>query len=75
MLSVVLSDDDGRIAELPVGIVVAGSQWQPTAPTPILVNVLAPLAPDGELHARFRFTPLLGSMTMDDLYVDPWKTT
>ena len=75
VLSVVLSDDDGRIAELPVGIVVAGSQWQPTAPTPILVNVLAPLAPDGELQARFRFTPLLGSLTIDDVYVDPWKTT
>ena len=75
VLSVVLGDDDGRITELPVGVVVAGSQWQPTAPTPILVNVLAPLAPDGQLWARFRLSPLLGALTVDDLYVDPWKTT
>jgi hypothetical protein len=75
VLSAVLGDDDGRITELPVGLVVVGGQWQPTAPTPILVNRLAPLAPDGQLWARFRLTPLLGSMAVDDIYVDPWKTT
>jgi hypothetical protein len=75
VLSAVLGDDGGRITELPVGLVAVGAQWQPTAPTPILVNRLAPLAPDGQLWARFRLTPLLGSMAVDDIYVDPWKTT
>jgi hypothetical protein len=75
LLSVVLSDDTGRLLELPVGVLTGGRTWQPSAPTPILVNLLAPLTPKGELDARFRISPLVGTLVVDGVYVDPWKTT
>jgi hypothetical protein len=75
LLSVVLGDDTGRLLELPVGVLTGGPAWKPTPATPILVNALAPLTPTGELSARFRVTPILGSVWLDGVYVDPWKTT
>jgi hypothetical protein len=75
LVSVVLSDDGGLLQELPIGAVLLSPSWQPTLPMPVLANVLAGLTPAGELRARFRFTPLLGELRIDDVYVDPWKTT
>jgi len=44
---------------------------------PVLVNLLGvPLASDGATHVRFQFTPLGpgGDWSIDDVYLDPFKT-
>jgi hypothetical protein len=57
---------------LPVGLVLAGSDWQPTLPMPFLTNLLAPLAGT----VSFRFAPLgrSGEWRIDDVYLDPYKS-
>jgi len=57
----------GLPAELPVGEIVGGAQWQPTAPLLLLGNLLSN-------EVRFRFTPAPGSeWQIDDVYVDPYS--
>ena len=57
---------------VPVGVVTAGSGFQPTLPFALLANVTSPLAGD---HAtvRLRFTSVLGTFGIDDVFVDPIK--
>jgi hypothetical protein len=57
---------------LPVGVVIAGSSWQPTLPLPFLANLLAPVSST----VSFRFTPLgpSGGWRIDDVYLDPYKS-
>jgi hypothetical protein len=52
---------------------LGGSSWHPTAPMPLIANVLA-LSHSDKTPVRFRFTPLLGSWQIDDVYVDPYRT-
>lgn len=61
--------------ELPVGTVTAGSTWQPTLPLPLLANLLSPLPADGTGTVSLTITALGGDWRLDDLYVDPFKTT
>ena len=49
---------------------LGGSSWHPTLPMPLLANIL-PLSRSERTPVRFRFTPLLGSWQIDDVYVDP----
>jgi hypothetical protein len=49
---------------------LGGGSWHPTAPMPLLANIL-PLSQSDRTPVRFRFTPLLGSWQIDDVYVDP----
>ncbi len=49
---------------------LGGSSWHPTVPMPILANLLTL---GDRTNARFRFTPLLGSWQIDDVYVDPTR--
>ena len=57
----------GLPAELPVGEIVGGAQWGPTAPLLLLGNLLSN-------EVRFRFTPAPGSeWQIDDVYVDPYS--
>ena len=49
---------------------LGGSSWHPTASMPLLANIL-PLSASDRTPVRFRFTPLLGSWQIDDVYVDP----
>jgi hypothetical protein len=49
---------------------LGGGSWHPTASMPLLVNLL-PLSVTDRTPVRFRFTPLLGSWQIDDVYVDP----
>jgi hypothetical protein len=49
---------------------LGGSSWHPTAQMPLLANIL-PLSASDRTPVRFRFTPLLGSWQIDDVYVDP----
>ncbi|HEY7604484.1 MAG TPA: hypothetical protein VH760_09490 [Gaiellaceae bacterium] len=57
---------------LPIGVVLAGSSWQPTLPMPFLTNLLAPVSGT----VSFRFTPLGPSSgwRIDDVYLDPYKS-
>jgi hypothetical protein len=67
----------GGQTTVPVGVVGAGSDWQPTAEIPIVVNLLnLPLLSDGTSDVSFQFTPvgLGGDWTIDDVYLDPFKT-
>jgi hypothetical protein len=47
---------------------LGGSSWHPTIAMPFLVNLLTL---GDRTQVRFRFTPLLGSWQIDDVYVDP----
>ncbi len=57
---------------LPVGLLLAESDWQPTLPLPFLTNLLAPVSST----VSFRFTPLGNSSGwhIDDVYLDPYKS-
>jgi hypothetical protein len=61
----------------PVGVVLARSTWSPTPPQLLLANVTGLLALNGlTSNIRLRFTALGGAgWRIDDVYVDPWKTT
>ncbi len=62
---------------MPIAVVSAGSDWQPTAQIPILVNLLSlPLVNGDGTDVSFQFTPLgsEGDWTIDDVYLDPFKT-
>lgn len=61
----------GLVAELPIGVVLPNTTWQPSLPLPILANLL-PLLPGQMTPVQFRFTPVGGSSWwIDDVYVDP----
>jgi hypothetical protein len=65
----VLGDD----LALPIGVVASGRSWSPTLPMPIVLNTLA--LDGGSTEVAFRFTPLGGSAwSVDDVYVDPYRT-
>ncbi len=53
--------------ELPVGVVAGTGAW---APSPVVLVVLNLL---GEQDVRFRFTSVLGTTRIDDLYIDPYS--
>jgi hypothetical protein len=50
---------------------LGGSSWHPTAAMPLIANIL-PLSHSDKTPVRFRFSPLLGSWQIDDVYVDPY---
>ena len=57
----------GLPVELPVGVVVGGSEWQPTLPLPLVGNLLSD-------EVRFTFSAAPGSeWQVDDVYVDPYS--
>ena len=61
----------GIVAELPIGVVLPSSKWQPSLPLPVLANLL-PLLPGQMTPVQFRFTPVGGTTWwIDDVYVDP----
>jgi hypothetical protein len=62
----------GAVLEVPVGVILAGSTWTPTPQTLVVANLL-PLAPGAYTSVQFRFTPVLGSWQVDDVYVDPFR--
>ncbi len=52
---------------------LGGSSWHKTASMPLIANIL-PLSHSDKTPVRFRFSPLLGSWQIDDVYVDPMRT-
>jgi hypothetical protein len=72
-VEVLFEDAAGNVRALPIGLLVAGSQWQPTLPMPIVVNLL-PLLPGERTAVAFRFKPNGGNWKIDDVYVDPYRS-
>jgi hypothetical protein len=56
---------------LPVGVLGGDAQWQPTAPVPVLVNLLSLLG--GAQQVQFTFAASGGDWAIDDVYVDPYS--
>jgi hypothetical protein len=72
-VEVLFEDAFGNVHSLPVGTVTPTSTWQPTLPYPVVANLL-PLLPGERTAVSFRFTAIGGSVRIDDVYVDPYKT-
>jgi hypothetical protein len=75
-VEVLFEDVFGKVRSLPVGLLVAGSSWQPTLPIAFLANVPGSiLSANGKTAVAFRFTPqgADGGWRIDDVYVDPFK--
>ena len=62
----------GIVAELPLGVVLSSSSWQPSLPMVVLQSLL-PLLPNNYTPVRFRFTAVGGDWRIDDFYVDPYR--
>jgi hypothetical protein len=74
-VDVLFEDAAGAVHSLPIGLLLAGSSWQPTLPVPIVANLL-PLLPGNLTAVAFRFTPQGrgGAWAIDDDYVDPHRS-
>jgi hypothetical protein len=70
---VLFEDAFGNVQSAPIGTVTAGDKWSPSAPLPIVVNLL-PLLPGSRTAVAFKFTASGGSFQVDDLYVDPYRS-
>jgi hypothetical protein len=76
-VSVNFTDAAGVRMNAPLSLVVSDADWHPTLPIPIALNVLSiPVLSDGSTDVSFGFTPvgIGGDWTIDDVYVDPFKT-
>lgn len=60
---------DGLVASLPLGVVTVGSSWQPTLVA--LTGSGLPVLTGKTLSVRI--SPILGSLQVDDVYVDPFR--
>jgi hypothetical protein len=70
-------DGSGQQQTLPLAVINSGAPWQPTAPILIDVNLLnLPALSDGTTNVSFSFNPVGpdGNWTIDDVYLDPFKT-
>lgn len=70
-VNVLFEDAFGNVQSAPIGVVTGSSGWAPTAPMPILANLL-PLLPGGYSPVSFSFTASGGDFQIDDIYVDPY---
>jgi hypothetical protein len=60
---------DHLLHALPLGLVSVGADWTPTSATATLSGI--PVLTGTKLGLTI--TPLLGSLTVDDVYVDPYR--
>jgi hypothetical protein len=73
LVEALFTDEGSDVHAVPIGTVVGLGTWAPTAPLAILVNSLA--LTNDTVQVTFRFTPLNGSeWSIDDVYVDPYRT-
>jgi hypothetical protein len=56
---------------VPVGVVHGDESWSPTAPVPVVANLLSLVR--GGQSVYFQFRPSGGEWSIDDLYVDPYS--
>jgi hypothetical protein len=71
-VDVLFQNNLGLVSSLPIGLVAGSATWQPTLPMTILANLLA-VYPGDKTAVAFRFTPLLGDVSIDDVEVDPYQ--
>jgi hypothetical protein len=71
-VEVLFEDREGDVHSLPIGAVVGARDWAPSAPLPIVANLL-PLLPEDRTAVAFRFTASGGDWQVDDVFVDPWR--
>jgi len=66
-------DARGNAHSLPIGLVTADSDWEPTRPIAIRVNNL--VDPGDYTPVAFEFTPVGfgGNWRIDDFYIDPYR--
>ncbi len=62
----------GLVVNVPIGVILNNGTWKASPKVLIIANLL-PLLPGDKTPVRFSFTPVLGSWTIDDVYVDPWR--
>jgi hypothetical protein len=60
----------GLPLELRIGTVSGDEAWSPSAPVPILVNLLSLL---GDQDVTFRFATAGGEWSIDDVHIDPYS--
>jgi hypothetical protein len=72
-VSVELDTGDATLT-LPVGVVIALPAWTPSLPLPLLANVTS-VAGGSFATARLRLSAVTGETRVDDVYVDPFKTS
>jgi hypothetical protein len=70
-VDVLYHDAAGTTRSLPVGAVTGNGSWAPSAPVPVVANVLSLLS-GGTTTIAFRFVPVASSWSIDDVYVDPF---
>ena len=61
----------GGTLRLPIGVITGTGSWQVSPVLLIDANLFA--AVGGNATAAFKFTPLSGSWSIDDVYVDPYR--
>lgn len=69
-VEVLYEDTAGNVNSAPIGTVGGGAGWNPTAPLPVVVNLL-PLLPGDLTAVAFRFSGDGAGVLIDDVYVDP----
>jgi hypothetical protein len=70
-VSALVETSVGATVEVPFGVVVNGTTWQPTPAYYMLANLL-PLLPGEHTPIAFRFRPVgLSNWQIDDVFVDP----
>jgi hypothetical protein len=72
-VEVLFEDASGSVHALPIGLLTAGAQWQPSVVMPVVANLL-PLLPGDHTAVAFRFSANGGSWKIDDVYVDPYRS-
>jgi hypothetical protein len=55
---------------IPVGVVALNGSWQPTLPM-LTASAIEGALNGGTAEVALRFTSLIGSSQIDDVYVDP----
>jgi hypothetical protein len=71
-VEVLVESASGDLLSAPIGSVTGNAGWAPTAPFPIVANLL-PLLPGNHTAVAFRFRASGGTFRIDDLYVDPYQ--
>lgn len=72
-LDVIYENHLGLLEQLPIGLILGSTSWQPTAPYLVVANLL-PLLPGDETPVAFRFTAQgPADWHIDDVFVDPWR--
>jgi hypothetical protein len=73
VVEVLFEDPSGTTRALPITVVAAIPGWHPTAPHPVVANLLA-LLPLERTPLAFRFTPYgEARWQIDDVYLDPYR--